>query len=399
MCSSGRKLHPVPLWGLLIMGKGHSKPKETKKSDGITISKSSRNSTSSSEAPTITVSKPISDIPDKPVNSGNLSPKITTVKIAFSRLNISKKRLGKGGTGVVFGGLLDGKKKVAIKKLDVSTNEQHDGIMSEAKMMAKLDHKFVVGMYGVASLDYNEALRSTRSKSVNGPELNQLANHNRGESLSVPSKAKKSMYIVMELCDGSLEQLLNHPEAEADFDTHALSIALQVAETMAFLHAKQVSHRDLKPGNILLCGGDVRLCDFGLSKKVSEKNRNTLEIGTPTYMPPELFVDPTLDPDDPDNQIGSADIDPCKSDVYAFGIILWALFNRKHPYGKLSTFRIIYKVKLEGMRPEIEETTSPDVVKLFQDCWHEDQKSRPDFNYIFKALSDIKRKGSWFKRF
>jgi len=377
------------------MGKGHSKPKETKKSNGITISKSSHNSSSSSKIPTTNFQKPTPNIPDKRLNVGKLSPKIATMNIAFSRLSISKKRLGKGGTGVVFGGLLDGKTKVAIKKLDVSTNEQHDGILSEANMMAKLDHKFVVGMYGVASLDYNEALRSTRSKST---EINQLANHNRGESLSVPSKAKRSMYIVMELCDGSLEQLLNHPEAEADFDTHALSIALQVAETMAFLHDKDVSHRDLKPGNILLCGGNVRLCDFGLSKKVSEKNRNTLEIGTPTYMPPELFVDPTLDPDDLDNQIGPAEIDPCKSDVYAFGIILWALFNRKHPYGKLSTFRIIYKVKLEGMRPEIEEITSPDIVKLFQACWHEDQKFRPDFNYIFKALSDIKRKGSWFNR-
>ena len=71
------------------MGKGHSKPKETKKSNGITVSKSSHNSTRSSKTPTINVSKPTSDIPDKHSNAVKLSPKITTVKIAFSRLNIS----------------------------------------------------------------------------------------------------------------------------------------------------------------------------------------------------------------------------------------------------------------------------------------------------------------------
>lgn len=334
-----------------------------------------------------------------------VSPRSKTIRIDFSRLQFDKKRLGKGGMGVVFSGLLDEKIRVAIKKLDVSTDKQRDRIMAEAKMMAELGHKYVVGMHGVSSLDYRDAIRSQRSKSMTvetgfrTQNHTKLANHHRGESLAVPSKSKSSIYIVMELCDGSLDEFINHPDKDANFDTHSLNISLQVAETMAFLHDKKdVSHRDLKPGNILLCHGDVRLCDFGLSKNLTDATRNTLEIGTPTYMPPELFVDPSLDPDDPAAKIGPADIDARKSDVYAFGIILWALYNRKQPYGKLSTFRIIYKVKSEGMRPEIEDNTSPDIVKLFEACWHTDQQCRPDFKDIFNELMSIKRKGSWFKR-
>lgn len=322
----------------------------------------------------------------------------STIIITFSRLNIDKKRIGKGGNGVVHSGLLDGKTKVAIKKLDVSTSEQHEGIMAEAKMMARLGHKYVVRMHGVSTRGYREMSKSMRVQSPLLDSKLKLADHHRGESLAVPSKARRSIYIVMELCDCSLSQLLDDPSQDADFDTHSLNIALQVAETMAFLHGKDVSHRDLKPGNILLRNGDVRLCDFGLSKNLSETSHNTLEIGTPTYMPPELFVDPSLDPDGPGAKTGPTNIDARKSDVYAFGIILWALFYRKHPYAKLSTFRIIYKVKMEDMRPEIDDTTSPDILNLFQSCWHTNQKTRPDFHKIYKELTDIKSNGSWFKR-
>lgn len=306
------------------------------------------------------------------------------VILEFSRIQIHKKRLGKGGMGVVHSGLLDEKHAVAIKKLDVQNRSQLEEIMAEARMLAKLDHKYVVRMFGVA--------QSSDSSNAASDQ------HNRGESLSVPSKGRQSMFIVMELCDSSLSKLLDDPRQDVDFDNHALQIALQVAETMAFLHDQNVSHRDLKPGNILLREGDVRLADFGLSKNLKEGNSNTLEIGTPAYMAPELFVEPSLESEESGTSPGKQKVDSRKSDVYAFAIILWALFHRQHPYTNFNTFKIIFKVKMEGIRPKIDETAHENVADLLKACWHDDQLNRPDFHKIFASLAAIKQVGSWFKR-
>jgi len=192
--------------------------------------------------------------------------------------------------------------------------------------------------------------------------------------------------------------MLQTPESDPDFDNHALEISLQVAEAMAYLHDQGICHRDLKPGNILLLRGNVRLADFGLSKNVLETRKTaTMEIGTPAYMPPELFVD--IDPDrDGSLPPARSKVDPYKSDVYAFAIILWALFHRRMPYQNLSAFSIVYKVKMEGVRPSIHPQASTDVRSLLNDCWQMDQSKRPNFKKIFARLNDIKSNGDWFLR-
>ena len=96
---------------------------------------------------------------------------------------------------------------------------------------------------------------------------------------------------------GSLRDLIDD-ESYAISYTTALRVALQISSGMLYLHAKDVIHRDLKPGNVLVSNAEngtqeiqVKLCDFGLSRvknSMSTLTAMTAAVGTPAYMAPEL---------------------------------------------------------------------------------------------------------------
>jgi serine/threonine protein kinase len=87
---------------------------------------------------------------------------------------------------------------------------------------------------------------------------------------------------------------------------------------LKYIHSRGIIHRDIKLANILLNENfEPVLCDFGLSKFYQAGMANTMEIGTPLYMAPELFSD---DYDEPyTNAI----------DIYAYGIYLLLLFTKE----------------------------------------------------------------------
>ena len=62
---------------------------------------------------------------------------------------------------------------------------------------------------------------------------------------------------------------------------------------VAYLHLKNVIHRDLKPENLLLSDetldADIKLIDFGLSKKYQNKDELKSKVGTPMYVSPEVI--------------------------------------------------------------------------------------------------------------
>lgn len=85
-----------------------------------------------------------------------------------------------------------------------------------------------------------------------------------------------------------------------------------------YLHKQKILHWDLKLDNILLSDWyEVKLCDFGVSKKIKDEEKLTERIGTLAYMAPEVF-----------NQAYKG----FKSDYWSLGVAIFILMNGKAPF-------------------------------------------------------------------
>ena len=86
------------------------------------------------------------------------------------------------------------------------------------------------------------------------------------------------------------------------------------------MHSKGVLHRDIKLDNILLTSeGDVKICDFGVSKLVQNKNHTqTEQCGTPAYIAPEVFR--------------GKGYKGFQSDIWSAGVVLYAMLYGTVPF-------------------------------------------------------------------
>jgi serine/threonine-protein kinase len=128
-------------------------------------------------------------------------------------------------------------------------------------------------------------------------------------------------YIVMELVDGTtLRSLLD--ERATLGETAAVDIAVQVADALAYAHARGIVHRDIKPANILIrSDGRVKVTDFGIAKAAGsgDLTRTGTVMGTAKYLAPE--------------QVDGRPIDG-RVDVYALGVVLYEMLGGAPPFAE-----------------------------------------------------------------
>jgi serine/threonine protein kinase len=118
-------------------------------------------------------------------------------------------------------------------------------------------------------------------------------------------------YLVMEYIEGTA---LKRSSAARSSD----EVGGQICDALDAAHRKSITHRDLKPGNILVTKSCVKLLDFGLAR-ISASPDETMTMvdgvmGTPAYMTPEQW----------EGKPGDA-----RSDMYAFGCVLYELLTGK----------------------------------------------------------------------
>jgi serine/threonine protein kinase len=122
-------------------------------------------------------------------------------------------------------------------------------------------------------------------------------------------------FLVMELLDGeTLQARLARGPLPL---TETLRYGAQVADALADAHAKGITHRDLKPGNVMLTRSGVKVLDFGLAAVSGHSLTETgVVMGTPAYMAPE-------------QQRGN-DAGP-QTDIYALGLVLHEMATGRRP--------------------------------------------------------------------
>ena len=155
--------------------------------------------------------------------------------------------------------------------------------------------------------------------------------------------ADQSLYYVMPYVEGeSLQQKLDR-EAQLPVD-EAIHIARDVADALAYAHARGVVHRDIKPGNIMLESGHAVVTDFGIAFILSTVAPDRLTAsglfpGTPQYMSPEQVS-------------GERPLDG-RSDIYSLGCVLYEMLGGDPPFTGASVQAVVAR-KLLGVVPSLQ---------------------------------------------
>lgn len=105
----------------------------------------------------------------------------------------------------------------------------------------------------------------------------------------------ESVFMILELMRGGdmISRISKMPQRRLP-ESSAKFFFIQMAEAMKYLHDKGITHRDIKPDNILLATEDeetlLKVTDFGLSKFVKKNSIMKTLCGTPQYVAPEILT-------------------------------------------------------------------------------------------------------------
>uniref|UniRef100_A0A0D3ESB0 Receptor-like serine/threonine-protein kinase n=1 Tax=Oryza barthii TaxID=65489 RepID=A0A0D3ESB0_9ORYZ len=284
-----------------------------------------------------------------------------------------KEELGRGGSGVVYRGVLDGGKVVAVKRLAVDVTMQGDEeFWAEMTVLGRINHMNLVRIWGFCSERKHKLLvyEYVENQSLDRHLFDTAEGGGGGGGISTTTLAWKDRY----------------------------KIALGTARGLAYLHhecLEWVIHCDMKPENILLTRDfDAKIADFGLAKLSKRDGGAGMELthmrGTSGYMAPEWALNVPIN---------------AKVDVYSFGIVLLEIVvgsrvadQRTEAGERLQLpqiaqalrhvldsgdVRSLVDARLQG---QFNPRQAMEMVRISLACM-EDRNSRPTMDDIAKALT------------
>lgn len=208
------------------------------------------------------------------------------------------RELGRGAQGIVW--LAQDptlQRQVAIKTLARPSPEAHSRLLSEARIVSRLQHGSIVQLFDVIETSQQVAL---------------VFEYVAGESLDKTLQRNGALPV-----------------------TRAVELTLQVLEGLTAAHAQGIIHRDIKPANIIIDSqGRARITDFGLAARVEEEARNL--AGSGSYIAPEYLR----------GEAGGVN-----ADVFSVGALLYTLITGKPPVEGNNLMTVLYRLAHEPIAP------------------------------------------------
>ncbi|KAL5700048.1 hypothetical protein ACHQM5_025547 [Ranunculus cassubicifolius] len=280
---------------------------------------------------------------------------ITTATNNFSKEN----KLGEGGFGPVYKGILEGGQEIAVKRLSKDSIQGLGEFKNEILLISKLQHRNLVKLIGCC---------------LQGEEMILVYEYMQNNSLDT--------------------FIFDATKSEQLYWGNRFEIILGIARGLLYLHCDsrlRIIHRDLKASNVLLDSDMVpRISDFGMARifRGEENEANTRRVvGTYGYMSPEYAID------------GHFSV---KSDVFSFGVLVLEIISGKknrsfhHPDHDLNLLGHAWRLWEEGKSLELVEDSmrSSCVEEVVMRCIHvgllcvqRRKEERPTMPYVVLALS------------
>ncbi|XP_010551593.1 PREDICTED: cysteine-rich receptor-like protein kinase 2 [Tarenaya hassleriana] len=230
----------------------------------------------------------------KTLNDSSLNFKYSTLEKATGSFD-SANKLGQGGFGTVYKGVLPDGREIAVKRLFFNNRHRAADFYNEVNIISTVEHKNLVRLLGC---------------SCSGPE---------------------SLLVYEFLPNKSLDRFIFDTERGKILNWHRrFTIIVGTAEGLVYLHEQssvRIIHRDIKSSNILLDSKlQAKIADFGLARSFQEDKSHisTAIAGTLGYMAPEYLAHGQLTE---------------KADVYSFGVlVLETVTGKQNTRSKISDY-------------------------------------------------------------
>lgn len=283
--------------------------------------------------------------------------------------------LGRGSFGRVFKGQYLGL-DVAIKEvLDSDEYDVDKYFRRECTLMKECRHPNIVQFIGLCLAPPSP------------PEyLPTLQNWEEGKaandqcSVSTKPSRRRILIISEYLPNGNLRSHIANNKLDFGWRLR-LSFSVDVARAMAYLHARNCLHRDLKGENLLITENDrVKVCDFGFAR-IAARNEEEMKrmsyCGTDGYMSPSILLGEDFG---------------LETDIFSLGVIFCEIISRRLVDD--NTFKRVmpdFGLDSDEIRDLASPGCPPAFVELAIDCVTVDVAARPNIRQVLERLMDIER--------
>lgn len=220
-----------------------------------------------------------------------------------------------------------------------------------------------------SEIDFSQCI--SRSKMIREVELLMKLHHPhiiRCHSSWEDTQRQCLVFVTELMTSGTLADFITQQSTRALKHHAIVKYGRQILRGLAYLHSKDVIHRDLKCSNIFINGnkGEVKIGDLGVS--IAGRHANSV-IGTPEYMAPEMFGEHYT------NAI----------DVWSFGLCLLEMSTGSRPYAECDNIGQIYKKVSLGVLPSLEGIEDTVVLDVVRRCLAVDPQERPTAEQLLQS--------------